>query len=213
MSNKKNERNLFFHDLLNHLHQIQLLSSAQINLGKKEKYIIQHETWAAIKLAKEYKAKLDQAKKTQLASSSSSEENVESFVTEIKNYFELRNLKINLESEKNLHLFNMESSFKIEGIFSNIWQNIQRHGDLSKEIYLNFKIVGPHLLVSIRNKTNKKNNRFYFYKTSGGGLESIYKTCHEIGGKCRFDLQKDTFYTRLFFPVKPNCPLSENIAA
>ena len=92
----------------------------------------------------------------------------------------------------------------LEGVLANIFQNIQRHGDRNGKISVEFKVVDSFYLIVVKNKISDSMDMGNF---SSNGLESIKSYCLLNNGKARFCKTGQFYYSRLFFPIKIDCPV------
>ena len=195
---KITSKQIKFHDLMNHLHQIQLIcdtsSSSEI---LHQVNVLRQECEAAIDLASSIRELGDQGSAEEIYEYSG-----EDFSQYFIQYFNQRKIKTRIVPEKNINLYRVTAAKGIQSVLANIFQNLERYQEKSSEVEIRFKAVGEFVLVAIK---NKKADRIY-QDTLGVGLESVEDYCIQNGGKARFSQDSEYFYTRLFFPIKADCP-------
>ena len=193
---------ILIHDLMNHLHQIQLICENSSSPEILEKVnMLRQEAEAAIDLAKVMRSENPGDKSQELSG--------KDFYAYFSDYFSRRNLKVKIVPEQNIQLYRVKMNIGVHSVMANLVQNLERHGDSSFEIELRFKAIGEYVLVAIKNKKSKNVHG----ASQGVGLESIEGYCLQNGGKARFSEDADYFYSRLFFPIMADCPAVAHIAA
>ena len=193
---------IIIHDLMNHLHQIQLICENSRSSEILDKVnMLRQEAEASIDLAKMMRS---QGPENNIQELSGKE-----FCDYFTDYLSSRNVKMKLVPEKNAQLYRVKINSGVHSVMGNLVQNLERHGDNLNEVELRFKAIGEYILVALKNKKSKK----VLGPSLGIGLESIEDYCVENGGKARFSQDADYFYTRLFFPIIADCPAVTPVAA
>ena len=209
-------KNLIIHDLLNHLHHIQLLCEKEKKTsGREVLRLIQQECESAIYQV----SKLQKEKRTK-RTSCGDKWSCGDMMDFTRQFLNDREVKLSISSDENIKHYESEiSKNDFINILSNLAQNLKDHAHLSADISLRIKVVNGHLLFALKNKIQMKGST-PVTKTYGVGsitdtygLESIEAICSENGGKLRFLREKCFFYTRLFLPVTPACPIVQERAA
>ena len=201
---------IFSHDLLNNLHQIQLFASlAKKKQSLSELNIILQEAWHAIDLVKKFQAgEGDQAPKKLRYQSA------KTFIQDAVDYFSSRGVTLQVKLDDQLEMYEVASHSGLMPIFSNLVQNINRHSKNQSTVWFKVRIFNEYMMVSLKNEVEAKgstNQSLFIQKNSG--LESIKRACQKFGGKVRFEQKDNYFLTRLYIPIKSNCPVSQDFAA
>ncbi len=201
-------KNIILHDLINHLQQIYLLCEKENKTGGREELrIIQQECESAIYQV----SKLQEVKSTK-GPTGGKKWDCSEIVEFTRQFFIDREVSLIISADDNIQHYQSEiakNDFTV--ILSNLAQNLKQHAYSSSDISLRIKVVNGHLLFALKNKVQV--NSAFSSSSETFGLESIDAICSENGGKLRFVREKNFFYTRLFLPVKPACPIMQERAA
>ena len=213
LSNYYSEKELahltFYHDLMNHLHQIQLFNSlGQEGKDSSKQRVIDQECWEIIRLLKSEKQ--NRAKPAMGPNSArknfNSAEGIYDFTT---SYFSSRGIKLNIKDCDQLKFYELNVLPGYENFLGNVFQNIQRHGELGASLEIRQKISGGYLLIAFENKTESSCGQI----NEGIGLSSMRSFAKSVKGKVRFEQKGRSFCVRLFIPIRERCPVLGEMAA
>ena len=171
--------------------------------------IILQEAWHAIDLVKEFQSGGQEHSVTKLRYQSA-----KTFMQDTISYFSSRGIRLQINLDEQLDLYEVVSCSALTPIFSNLVQNIQRHSKEKSVVFFKTRIFNEFIMISFKNELRVKPPEEDVKSVQlGHGLESIERTCRKFGGKVRFEQRENYFISRLYIPIQSNCPVSLDFAA